>query len=403
MADFPLKDQGGQTPLEIASTPNMDKVAQKGLCGLFCPIPDGLAPGSDIGNLSLFGYDPRSTFSGRAPLEAANQGIELGPNDIAFRCNLVTLTDGRMEDFTSGHISTEEATELIAALNNASADDSVKFYPGVSYRHLAMVSAPPETLENLAKLSCTPPHDITGKEYAPHLPTGTGSDLIRSHMEASRHLLANQPVNTARVDAGNKPATSIWLWGQGRSPSMQSFQERYALTGAVISAVDLVKGIGVCAGLNIIEVPGATGYLDTNYEGKLEAALSALQKVDFVYLHVEAPDEAGHEGSVEKKVRAIQDFDTKIVGPALAFAEKHDDLRILVAPDHVTSIESKTHAGGPIPFAVCGPGISHQGSNSYTEKEAKETGIVIAEGYQLTEHWIKDEEADFRFSSPNCQ
>lgn len=390
MADFPLDELGGKTPLEAAATPAMDEMARSGECGLFCPIPEGLPAGSDIGNLSLFGYDPRKTFSGRAPIEAARQGIRLSKDQVAFRCNLVTLEDGEMRSFTSGHISTPEADELIAALNDAIAGDgSVRFHTGVSYRHLAIVTAGPVSTEQLVALKCTPPHDISGQRFAEYLPRGEGQDFVRRLMERSRPVLADHPINAARQAEGKPPATSIWLWGQGQAPRMESYRDRFGLTGAVISAVDLVKGIGVCAGLEIIDVPGATGYLDTNYAGKVEAAIDALDRVDFVYLHVEAPDETGHEGRADLKVQAIEDFDRQVVAPCRAHAQARGDVRILVAPDHVTAISTRTHAGGPVPFALCGPGIDPNGATAYSESEGARTGLRVDEGYKLVPRMLE--------------
>ena len=383
MADWPVEKLGNKTPLEVAATPAMDEVVQNGLFGLFCPIPDGLPPGSDIGNLSLFGYDPHSVYTGRAPLEAARQGIKIGPDEVAFRCNLITLADGIMKSFTSDHISTEEATELIKALNSQLQDLPVKFYSGVSYRHLAVVTIAEENVDPLANLNTTPPHDISDKEYEPNLPSGKFSEIALDIIKRSQDVLRAHPVNQAREAAGKLSATSAWLWGQGRAPSLESYKDRFGITGSVISAVDLIKGIGVCAGLDIIEVPGATGYIDTNYKGKIDAALQAIEEVDFVYLHVEAPDEAGHEGKADLKVQAIEDFDSKIVAPCLDYVRKHGNIRILVAPDHETPVKIKTHAGNPVPFAIYGPGITSNGSTAYTEAKAKETGLLVKNAYKL--------------------
>jgi len=388
MADFPIPELGGKTPLEAAFTPSMDDVASAGLSGLFCPIPEGFAPGSDIGNLSLFGYSPRQTFSGRAPLEAASQGITLGPGQLAFRCNLVTLQNGVMQDFTSGHISTDEARSIISALATALSNFPVRFSPGVSYRHLTIVTPPADILDDLEHFRCVPPHDITGQPFAPHLPSGPGAQLLLDLMQASIPILAEHPVNQARVAAGKLPATSIWLWGQGRAPSMATYQHRFGLKGSVISAVDLVKGLGICAGLDVINVPGATGYLDTNYNGKVAAALEALRRKDFVFLHVEAPDEASHEGSLKLKIRAIEDFDAHVVGPCLQRVLEIGNCRVLVAPDHITALSTKTHAAGPVPFAMCGTGIEPDTASHYCERAAESTGVHIAEGSMLTEHFL---------------
>ncbi len=388
MADFPIPELGGQTPLEAAFTPSLDDIAANGISGQFWPIPDGFAAGSDIGNLSLFGYSPRQTFTGRAPLEAASQGITLAPGQIAFRCNLVTLQNGTMEDFTSGHISTEEARSIIDSLSAALTNFSVRFSPGVSYRHLTILTPPSDMMEDLTRLTCVPPHDITGQPFAPHLPTGPGAQMILDLMQASIPVLAEHPVNQARVAAGKLPATSIWLWGQGCAPSMVSYKERFNLKGAVISAVDLVKGLGVCAGLDVINVPGATGYLDTNYKGKVAAAVEALRRKDFVYLHVEAPDEASHEGKLNLKIKAIEDFDARVVGPCLERVLAMGNCRVLVAPDHVTALSTKTHAGGPVPFAMCGAGIEPDATDHFSERAAEASGLCVTDGALVAEHFL---------------
>ncbi len=392
MADFPVADLGNRTPLEAAQTPGMDQAVLTGLSGLFCPIPESLPAGSDIGNLSLFGYNPAETFTGRAPLEAANQGIEIGADEIAFRCNLVTLDEHTMVDFTADHITSEEAAVLIAALNEELGDAGAKFVSGVSYRHLFVTRDASGADMRLADLECTPPHDIIGQQYAPFLPTGNASSLVRDLIAASSDVLETHPVNAARRDAGKLAATSIWLWGQGGAPKMQTFADRFGLKGAVISAVDLVNGIGRCAGFEVIGVPGATGYLDTNYEGKVGAALEALGRVDFVYLHVEAPDETAHEGDAELKVRAIADFDARVVSPCLAHAAGRGDCRVLIAPDHVTSLSTRTHAGGPVPFALTGPGVAHNGLRAFSEEEAARAGVLYPAGHELVLAMLQQED-----------
>jgi 2,3-bisphosphoglycerate-independent phosphoglycerate mutase len=369
----------------------MDVVAREGLHGLFYPIPEDLPAGSDVGNLSLFGYDPHTTFTGRAPLEAAKQGIPVAGDDVAFRCNLVTLADGTMKSFTSGHIPTEEADVLIRALNEALSDLPVSFYTGVSYRHLAIIRPDSEVAAVLPTTMCTPPHDISDQTYEPHLPSGPGAELVRAIMERSQSLLKDHPLNARRIASGALPATSAWLWGQGKSPSMDTYDTRFQLTGTVISAVDLVKGIGVCAGLDVADVPGATGYLDTDYAGKVDAAKRALETQDFVYLHVEAPDETSHEGRTDLKIQAIEDFDRNVVAPCLDHLKKGGPFRLMVVPDHVTAISTKTHAGGPVPFAVCGEGVSGDGPggggetivSGYSERDAAATGVVLLEGHRL--------------------
>ena len=388
MADLPIPELDGRTPLEAASTPAMDEVARAGLTGLFCPIPEGLGPGSAVGNLSLFAYNPRETFTGRAPLEAAQQGIVLEPDQVAFRCNLVTLEDGVMRDFTAGHITTQEAATLIKTLNVQLTQFPIRFSAGVSYRHLSIVTPAPGAVDDIAAARCTPPHDIIGQPYAPYLPTGQGSPLLRDLIEASQGVLGAHPTNAERVRAGRLPATSIWPWGQGRPPRMDPYEQRFGLTGAVISAVDLVKGIGVCAGLEVLEVPGATGYLDTNYRGKVSAALQALDRVDFVYVHVEAPDEASHQGDPQVKVRAIEDFDAHVVGPCSERLRTRGGARLLVAPDHVTALSTRTHAGGPVPFAVWGEGVVPDGVAAFSERAASGTHLLLPEGYMLASHFL---------------
>lgn len=392
MADWPLPDYGDRTPIEIANTPAMDALVARGMTGQFCPIPDGLPPGSDIGNLSMFGYNPRAAFRGRAPIEAANQGIQLADNQVAYRCNLVCLENGRMKDFTAGHISTDEARDIVAALNDTLGQEfPVVFHTGVGYRHLAIVDATEAaTLDQMVRMECEPPHNITDKEVAPWLPQGEGTAPLHQMIARSQDLLPDLPVNQRRVAEGHLPATSIWLWGQGKAPEMESYARRFGLTGAVVSAVDLVKGIGVCAGLDILDVPGATGWIDTNYEGKVEAGLKALDDHDFVYIHLEAPDETAHQGRADLKIQAIEDFDARIVAPCLAYLDTHPDLRILVAPDHFTTIKTRTHAGGPVPFGICGAGITPDAHTAYSERIAAGSGVLVEEGYTLIERMLRN-------------
>ena len=383
--------------LKPQNTPNMDYIAQNGSIGLFNPIPEGMPAGSDVGNLSMFGYDPRVSFSGRAAIEAANQGIMLAEDEVAFRCNLVTLGDGLMQDFTSGHITTEEAGEIIATLNETLAREfPITFHTGVSYRHTGIIKESEAcTVADLVATACEPPHNITGQHYAPYLPKGPGSKLLCDLMEASQQVLADHPINKARLDAGKPAAISLWPWGQGKALTLESYKERFGLTGAVVSAVDLVKGIGVCAGLEVLNVPGATGWIDTNFEGKVSAAMDALAKYDFVYLHLEAPDEAAHQGDVALKIQAIESFDGRVVAPFLAYLKDHPETRILVAPDHFTLISTKTHAGGPVPFAVCGQGVGSNHAPAYGESEALRTGVMIEEGYSLVHRFIRENPLEF--------
>jgi 2,3-bisphosphoglycerate-independent phosphoglycerate mutase len=392
MADFPLRELADRTPLEAARTPAMDLAATEGMSGLFCPIPAGFQAGSDIGNLSCFGYDPAETFTGRAPLEAANQGIIPAEDQLVFRCNLVTLEDGRMRDFTADHITSEESRELIAALDKAMGSPDVRFVPGVSYRNLCLIRAGGGALAALRGLRCTPPHDIIGQDYNSYMPYDANASLVAGLMRASREVLGNHPLFEGRRRQGRLPATSIWLWGQGGAPKITPYGERFGISGAVVSAVDLVNGIGRCAGFEVLSVPGVTGYLDTNYDGKVAAALDALDRHDFAYVHVEAPDEAAHEGRPDLKVQAIEDFDAKVVKPCLEFAQRRGDVRILIAPDHVTSIASRTHAQGAVPFALVGPGIRPNGVSAYSERDAGRAGVLYPKGFELVPDMIQQRE-----------
>jgi len=348
MADYPIEELGGRTILQAARTPAMDSIAARGKAGLAKTVPEGFPPGSDVANMSIFGYDPAIYYSGRAPLEAASMGVALAANDVAFRCNLITIENGKIKDYSAGHISSDEAEILIDTLDSELRTEKVRFYPGISYRHLIVAGN-----DLGAETECTPPHDITGEKKDDYLPGGKDGEFFSGLIEASTVVLELHPVNLKRVQEGKNPANSIWVWGQGYAPKFKTFQELYGKNGAIISAVDLLKGIGIYAGLDVIEVPGATGYLDTNYEGKASAAIEALKTRDFVFVHVEAPDEAGHEGSLEKKMKAVEDFDSRIVAPILKYAEASDEpFTILVLPDHPTPISVKTHTRDPIPFAV---------------------------------------------------
>jgi 2,3-bisphosphoglycerate-independent phosphoglycerate mutase len=382
MPDEGIESLGGKTPLQFASTPAMDFMARRGQLGLAKTIPPGYPPGSDVANLSVFGYDPRTCYTGRSPLEAASMGVHLGPDDVAFRLNLVNLRREDdavfMGDYSSGHITTEEGSELIKALAGQLGDSEFEFHPGVSYRHLLVWR------NGKAQLDLTPPHDITGKCIDPYLPKGDGADVLLQLMTKSQSILADHPLYRQRADAGKTPANSIWLWGHGKAPRMETYREKFGLSGAVISAVDLVRGIGVYAGLEIIKVPGATGYLDTNYQGKAKAALEALERLDFVYLHVEAPDESSHSGNIENKVRAIEDFDAKIVAPICEGIKKFGAYRILCTPDHPTPIRLMTHTSDPVPFIVYGgEDDADSAIAGYDEVSARNTGLFLEEGFRL--------------------
>lgn len=392
MADYPVPQLKGKTPLQAAKTPHLDRLAGQGTLGMVRTVPSGFPPGSDVANLSIFGYDPALHYTGRAPLEAASMGVRLQPGDVAFRCNLVTLgvRDGReyMEDFSAGHISTEDAGWVISLIGEKLGSRNFQFYPGVSYRHLMVWSKGGRGLG----LKTTPPHDITGKEVASYLPQGEGAEEILDLMKQAKGFLPLCPVNLSRQKEGKRAANAIWLWGQGKAPSLIPMTERFGLTGSVISAVDLMKGIGFYAGLEIIRVPGATGYLDTNYAGKAEYALREISRKDLVYVHVEAPDEASHNGNLDDKLRAIEDFDHKIVGPILRGLEDYPDFRILVLPDHPTPLALKTHSSEPVPFLAFSTAdrqnLSREG-RTFDEISASQTGLCLARGHELMEKFIE--------------
>jgi 2,3-bisphosphoglycerate-independent phosphoglycerate mutase len=351
MGDYPLAELNGRTPLEAAHTPNMDRLAGCGVMGLVRTIPEGMEPGSDVANMSLLGYDPRQYHTGRAPLEAASMNVQLAPDEVALRCNLVTLVANdlgaiTMGDYSAGHISTSEAHQLVAGLQSAVSDLPLRLYPGVSYRHLLVWSG------GRVDLDTTPPHDITGEQVAGYQRVYQEEQVLLAFINRAHDILAEHPVNKARKADGKRPANAVWLWGQGKAPSMPTLQERYGLSGVMISAVDLLKGLGVYAGLTPVAVPGATGYLDTNYAGKVAAALQALSTGNFVYMHIEAPDEAGHEGSLAKKIQAIEAFDAQVVGPVVAGAKVFPNVRVVVVTDHLTPISKRTHVDDPVPFLL---------------------------------------------------
>lgn len=387
MADSEIAELGGKTPLEYASTPNMDALAGTGKFGLFKTVPDGYPPGSDVANLSVLGYDPRKYYTGRAPLEAASIGVKLGPTDIAFRCNLVTLIekDGAvvMGDYSSGHITTEDASEIVLDLDKELSKEGVRFYPGTSYRHLMVWK------DGVKSIKTVPPHDISDKPVDAYLPKGDNAEKLLTLMKLSQAVMKDHPVNRRRIAAGKKPATSIWLWGQGSAPKMTTLKERFGLEGSMISAVDLMKGIGIYAGLEVIKVPGATGYIDTNYKGKVDAALASLEKKDFVCVHVEAPDEAGHNGNLKDKLQAIEDFDSKIVGPILKGIEKFKEYSVMVLPDHPTPVALKTHTSDPVPFALCrNVPVSQRGRARFSERGAAETSLLVEDCRTLIEEFF---------------
>jgi len=398
MADYPIESLGGKTPLGAARTPNMDWLARHGEMGLVKTIPEGFTPGSEIANLSILGYDPARYYRGRGPLEAASLAVELQPDDIAFRCNLVTLRgtgdDVVMEDFSAGHISDEEAVKIIDELNRELATPETLFYPGVSYRHLLVWRDGARRFSGMESIELTPPHDIIGKRILPYLPKGgdgaTAMDQIVSLMARSQGLLRKHPVNLAREAKGLSPANSIWLWGQGRSPKMVTLKERFGIEGCVISAVHLLKGIGILAGLKALEVPGATGYFDTHYEGKAEYALRSLREKDFVFVHVEAPDEAGHMGDPRLKIEAIEAFDEKIVGAILKGMAAFERFKVLVLPDHRTPISLRTHTADPVPFVIYSNGGAERptGNEGFDEEAGAKSGILVEKGFELIERLL---------------
>ncbi len=386
-ADEPIPELGFRTPLEMAATPNMDVLAANGITGLVKTIPDGLPPGSDIGNLALMGYNPAVNFSGRAPLEAASMGIHLKADEIAFRCNLITEKNGLMDDYSAGHIPSDEAKDLIEDLQNTIDYPDVRFYPGKSYRHLMVFKA--MSVERMLQIKTVPPHDILNKSLKAYLPSGINSDILLSLMEKSRKILSEHQVNQVRIDLNEKPANMIWLWGQGIKPNLPSFKDRYGLTGSVISAVDLVNGIGILAGLDIINVPGATGYYDTNYKGKAEYAIESLKKHDYVYVHVEAPDEAGHNGDSNAKIEAIENFDKYVVGTVREYLKTNSDVRVLISPDHPTPVYLRTHTASPVPFVMYGKGIEGKGAYKYSEKDAEKVGFKFQSGEEMVRCFFK--------------
>lgn len=377
MADYPMPELGNKTPLEMAHTPHMDALAQgAATLGLVRTIPDGFEPGSDVGNMSILGYDPRCYYSGRAPIEAASMGIKLGPQDVAVRCNLVKLAlrHGQwvMGDYSAGHIPTEEAHKIIQQLRPHLEDERFELHAGVSYRHLLIWRG---GLAAMKDVKLTPPHNIPTQPIEPYLPRGNGSELLRELMERARTILKR-----------NEKANAIWFWGAGLKPHIPTLQKRFGLTGSVISAVDLVRGLGIYAGLTVIPVPGATGYLDTNYAGKAEAALHSLEEGnDLVYVHIEAPDEVSHEGDVQKKIRAIADFDQKIVGPIVEGLKQFAAYSILLLPDHPTPVSVRVHTADPVPFLIyrSNPVISKSAHSRFSESCAKASGIFIQEGHTL--------------------
>lgn len=383
-ADEPVEQLDGRTPLEAATTPNIDWIAKSGRQGCVVTVPEGFPPGSDVATLTLFGYDPRIDYTGRAPLEAVARGIKTRSDQMIFRCNFVTITDGAMEDFTAGHISQAEADQLIAVLNEHLGDERCRFHGGVSYRNLMVAS-------NVGEMDprCTPPHDIPDQPVAKHLPRGPGSDWVNSVTERARAILADHDVNLVRRDLGENPATDIWLWGQGKPKALEPFVDRFGTSGAVIAAVDLVRGIGRSVGLELIDVAGATGYVDTDYAGKGSAAVAALQSFDLAIVHIEAPDEAGHLGDAAAKVEAIERIDEHIVGPLLEALRGSDSWRIMIAPDHPTPVARRVHMSTPPPFCMMGHAVQPLLNRPFSEGIAATAGLHIDPGHELMEYFLR--------------
>lgn len=377
MADYPLRELGGRTPLEAACTPNMDRLARRGTVGLVKNVPDGMPAGSDVAIMSVLGYDPARYHTGRAPLEAPDLGVELGADDVAFRMNLVTVADGRMADYAAGHITTEEAGALVAALAESLGEQPFRYYRGVSYRHLAVT-----TDRRLLEVACTPPHDITGREIADYLPVGRGADVLLAIMEKAAKVLVRHEVNTVRRDLGENPANAVWFWGQGTRPTLPAFERLHGCRAGLISAVSLLRSLAAYGGIRRIDVPSITGYYDTNYRGKGEVALAALGELDLVIVHVEAPDEAGHNADVEAKVRAIERVDADIVG-VLMDGLAHRPARLLVLADHPTPIAVRSHTAEPAPFVMAGSGVAACGVSAFAESSCRAAGRLVSPGHRL--------------------
>lgn len=384
-ADYPDPDRGGMTPLQAAHIPHMDALAAGGICGLAITLPEGLPAGSDVANFSIMGYDPRVYYTGRGPLEAASLGVELAPEDVAFRCNLVTVSAGRLEDYSAGHITTNEARGLISTLQRELGGDGISFHTGVSYRHLLVLRG----LEFL-EARCCPPHDVVGSPLEEVLPAGEGAGLLRQLMMDAAAILESHPINEGRKRSGLPPANMIWPWGQGRPPCLPSVKERYGISGAVITAVDLIKGLGMVAGMEVVEVPGATGYYDTDYGAKGEYAAKSLEEKDLVFVHIEAPDEAGHEGKWEEKVKALEMIDSLVLGKILERAERNEmSLRVLLLPDHPTPLKVRTHTRDPVPFALYGVEGRPGRTEAFHELSVERSGLGLVQAWKLLDALIR--------------
>lgn len=389
-ADEPKDELGGKTPLEAASTPAMDAIVERGVIASACHTPHSLPAGSEVGNMSLLGYDPLTNFTGRAPIEAAAQGIELAEDDWAIRCNLVTVQDQRMKDFTADHISTEEATELLKTAQEELGGEGLEFIPGVSYRNLLIWRGAQRPAPFTMEMRATPPHDLTDKSVLDDFPRGPGSDVLNNLMTATTELFADHPVNQKRIAEGKLPATNVWLWGIGKAPKLQPFTEAYGPQGAMITAVDLLRGLASLVGWKRIEVPGATGYTDTDYAAKGRYAIDALNEVDLICVHVEAPDEASHEGDCAAKVKAIEEIDRHVVAPLTEALVKAGDWRMMISPDHPTFLSTKTHTHGDVPVAMAGQGIEPDEFTAYGDTNAAKSALAFDAGWQTMRWFIKE-------------
>ncbi|MAQ91481.1 MAG: cofactor-independent phosphoglycerate mutase [Rhodopirellula sp.] len=387
-ADEPQESLGGKTPLQAAHIPNMDAVVQSGVIGAANHVPPHLPAGSAVANMSLLGFDPNEYFSGRAPLEAAAQGIELGPKDWGIRCNLVTVQDQVMKDFTADHITDQEAVALLETAQQELGSDILEFIPGVSYRNLLIYRGEQAQAPFSNDTRTTPPHDLTDNTVIHDFPRGPGSDLLSQLMSKSVELFADHPVNQARIANGKLPATNVWLWGLGITPKLPDFLDVYGKRGKMITAVDLLRGIAALIDWDRIEVEGATGYTDTNYAGKGQAAIDALDSTDIICVHVEATDEASHEGDAEAKIKALEEIDTHIVGPLVAELKSRGEYRVLVSPDHPTPIRTKTHSHGIVPFAITGTDVSPDDQTSYDEDQANASALQYPNGHEVMKYFL---------------
>lgn len=391
MADYPVPELGGRTPMAVACKPNFDSLGKKGTVGLVKTVPDGMKPGSDVANMSVMGFDPSIYYTGRSPLEAASIGVDLKDTDVTLRCNLVTLSDEEnyedktMVDYCAGDISTEEAAEIIKSVDENFGSEIFKFYSGVSYRHCLVWDCGTTDLGSM-----TPPHDISGRVVGEYLSKSENAKPLIKMMKESYEFLKDHPVNKKRASEGKRPANSIWLWGEGKRPALSPFEQLYGIKGAVISAVDLLKGIGKCAKMETPEVEGTTGYIDTNFEGKARAAVEALKNgCDFAYIHLEAPDECGHRREPENKVKSIEMIDSRVLPIVLDGLEEYDDYKIMILPDHPTPIVTATHAPDPVPFMIYQKSKPHKGVETVNEETAKATGLFLNSGVELMKKFLE--------------